>query len=257
MSSQVQKFKALHFESEPLLLGNVWNVQSARILEKQGYKALGTSSYAVAESLGYEDGENIPFDEYLFIIKRIINCTALPLSVDLESGFGHTEELVIENISALYSLGVAGINIEDSVVKNSTRTLVDTTVFAKKLEKISNNLASRNIDMFINLRCDAFLLNIPNKLEEALIRIKAYEPHINGIFLPGITGENDIKHIVGKTKLPLNVLGLPGLPDFNVLQQQGVKRISIGNFMNSHIYNNLEQVCFKIIENRSFSVLFQ
>lgn len=256
MSSQVQRFEALHFESEPLLLGNVWNVQSARVLEKNGYKALGTSSYAVAETFGYADGENIPFDEYLLIIKRIINSTGLPLSVDLESGFGHTDEVVIKNISILYNLGVAGINIEDSIVKNSTRTLASADAFINKLEKISNTLASRNIDMFINLRCDAFLLNVPNKLEEALTRVKMYEPHVNGIFLPGITRENDIKSVIEKTKLPLNVLGLPDLPDFAVLHQLGVKRISIGNFLNSHIYNKMEQACREIVEDGNFSVLF-
>lgn len=258
MISQFQKFKELHNQAEPLLLGNVWNVQSAKVLEKLGYSALGTSSHAVAESLGYEDGENIPFDEYLMIVNRIVKSTNLPVSVDIESGFGATDDEVIENICTLNDLGVVGINIEDSVVNDRVRTLIDSTIFSKKLKNITTALSSKNIEIFINVRCDAFLLDVPNKLQEAKTRLKLYEANtIDGIFLPCITYENDIAEIIATIKTPLNVLGLPNLPDFDTLQKLGVKRISIGNFINGHIYKEMENTCAKINENRNFSILFQ
>lgn len=86
--TNIEVFKELHKSNEPLLLGNVWNPQSAKAYEKLGYKALATSSSAVAHSLGYEDGENMTFDEYLYIIERILRSISIPLTVDLESGYG-------------------------------------------------------------------------------------------------------------------------------------------------------------------------
>jgi 2-methylisocitrate lyase-like PEP mutase family enzyme len=258
MPTQFQKFKELHHQKEPLILGNVWNVQSAKVLEKMGYSAIGTSSYAVAETLGYEDGEKMPFEEYYMLINRIVNSTSLPLSVDLESGFGATDDVVIENLCRLSEIGVVGINIEDSAVTNSGRNFVNSNSFTNKLNAIRNALNSKNIAMFINVRCDAFLLNVPNKVEEAKARIQLYETaNIDGIFLPCITDENEIADIVGSIKSPLNVLGLPTLPDFDTLQKLGVKRISIGNYVNEFIYKEMEKVCHTINESRSFSVLFQ
>lgn len=258
MLSQVQQFKNLHLQNEPLILGNVWNVQSAKILEKVGYEAVGTSSAAIAQTLGYEDGENISFSDYLFIIKRIIYSTKVPVTVDLEAGFGQSADVVIDNICQLYDLGVAGLNIEDSVVQNSIRTLVDENSFTRKLEKITNALASKNIDMFLNIRCDPFLLKATNKLEESLRRIQSYaKTNINGIFLPCITDENDIKEVVKNINLPLNVLCMPGLASFDKLKELGVKRISMGSSVNSATYKKMEEICSHILEQNNFSSVFE
>lgn len=121
-------FKQLHHGEEPLLLGNVWNVESAKVYEKLGYKALATSSSAVALSLGYEDGEQMSFEEYLYIIKRIKASVSIPLSVDLESGYGDIDTIV-SNILKLTEIGVSGINIEDTYVTGGTRKLTDRNIF--------------------------------------------------------------------------------------------------------------------------------
>lgn len=117
MANTIATFKQLHHQSAPLLIGNVWNAQSARVFEKLGYKAIGTSSAAVAESLGYADGQAMSFEEYTFVITRIVKSSALPLSVDLESGYGNDASEIVKNIRVLQSLGVAGVNIEDSAIK--------------------------------------------------------------------------------------------------------------------------------------------
>jgi 2-methylisocitrate lyase-like PEP mutase family enzyme len=97
------------------------------------------------------------------------------------------------------------------------------------------------MELFINVRCDAFLLNLPDTWNEAIKRIRLYEnAGIDGIFLPCITNETDIKKVVEITKLPLNVMCMPDLPDFKRLQELGVKRISMGNFVNGHIYKQME-----------------
>lgn len=257
MMTPFQKFKNLHTSEKFFLLGNVWNVQSALVYEKMGLKALGTSSYAVAHSLGYEDGENMPFDEYLYIIKRIKASTQIPLSVDLEAGYGETSESIVNNIQALHKIGVAGINIEDSSVSANERKIKDPKEFALQLEQISNELSNRGIEMFLNVRCDSFIMNLPDALSEAMLRIKLYEQaQIDGLFIPCITREEDIESIAKATELPLNVLCVPGLPNFERLQLLGVKRISTGNFVNSKIYTDMEHIAGKMIADQDCNLLF-
>ena len=257
MISQFQKFKDLHYQNEPFILSNVWNAQSAKISEKIGFKSVGTSSAAIAHSLGYEDGENMPFSDYLFIIENIKKSIKIPLSVDLESGYGNDEKTIMANILKLANRGVVGINIEDSIIKNNIRTLENEIVFSEKLHIVSNYLKTNNIEMFVNVRTDTFLLNCENPMSETLKRIKLYEKfNIDGIFLPCITNQNQIKEIVENTKLPINVMCMPELPNFDILKSVGVKRISMGNFINDYIYKNMEQISEKIIKEKSFHSLF-
>ncbi|MBJ2123806.1 isocitrate lyase/phosphoenolpyruvate mutase family protein [Flavobacterium sp. IB48] len=258
MTTRFEEFKKLHYNEIPLLLGNVWNVQSALQYEKLGFKALGTSSAAIASDLGYEDGENMPFEDYFFMIRRIKSAVKIPLSIDLEAGYGDTVEEIVANILRLHEIGIVGINIEDSVVINSKREITETESFAAKLKSIAENLKKKNIEMFINVRSDVFLLDLPNKIEESKYRLKQYEmAGVDGIFLPCITNENDIKEIAETTKLPLNVMCMPNLPNFEKLTLLGVKRISMGNFANAFLNKQLEKVTLQLLERNSFSPIFE
>ncbi|CAH0167876.1 isocitrate lyase/phosphoenolpyruvate mutase family protein [Chryseobacterium sp. Bi04] len=250
-------FKELHQGEEPLLLGNVWNVQSAGIYEKSGCKALATSSSAMALSLGYEDGEEMSFEEYFYIIKRIKESVSIPLSVDLESGYGNTEEIIVSNIIRLLEIGIAGINLEDTYVVDGRRQLLNREVFAEKLKNIFSTLKDRRSDVFINIRTDPFLLGMENALEETLKRVKLFEElKADGVFVPCISNENDIKAVVSATQLPVNVMAVPGLPDFSVLKKLGVKRITSGAFLNRYVYQQLEIMSENIKNNKSFATLF-
>jgi len=256
--TNIQIFKELHQNDEPLLLGNVWSPQSAKIYEKLGYKALATSSSAVAHSLGYEDGENMSFDEYLYIVERILKSISIPLTVDLEGGYGKTVDAIVSNISKLAEIGAVGINIEDSFIVDGTREIADKEVFSEKLKSIISKLKEANVEMFINVRTDTFLLGLENPVEETLERIKLFEEAgVDGIFVPCITAENDIETIVNSTKIPVNVMCMPELPDFRTLQNLRVKRISSGNFVNGYIYKNLEEKGREIMQKQSFLPIFK
>ncbi|MBP2616276.1 isocitrate lyase/phosphoenolpyruvate mutase family protein [Chryseobacterium jejuense] len=250
-------FKNLHQNNEPLLLGNVWNVQSARVLEKAGYKALATSSSAVAMSLGYEDGEQMSFEEYFYIIKRIKASVSIPLSVDLEGGYGNTHEIIVSNIIQLLEIGVVGINLEDSCMVDGKRELLNSDVFFKKLSNILSALKERRSEIFINVRTDPFLLGIENALEETVKRIELFEKlDVDGVFVPGMTHIEDIKTVVNATSLPINVMCLADLPGFEILKTLGVKRITSGAFLNNHIYRELERISNTVTNNKSFAALF-
>lgn len=253
----IQRFRELHQQDEPLLIGNVWNVQSARAYEKLGYQAVATSSSAVAFSLGYEDGENMSFDEYLYIVERILKSITIPLSVDLEGGYGKTVEEIVSNISRLVEAGVVGINIEDSVIIDGTRKLLGTQDFYEKLNAVILKLKERYIDIFINVRIDPFLLGVEDPIEETINRMKIIEEvGADGIFVPCITEVYDIENVIETSKLPFSVMCMPGLPDFKTLKRLGVKRISSGNFLNGYIYGQLETALKAIGEAGSFSPIF-
>lgn len=250
-------FKQLHYGEEPLLLGNVWNVESAGVYEKLGYKALATSSSAVALSLGYEDGEQISFEEYFYIIKRIKASVSIPLSVDLEAGYGLENNTIVSNILKLLEIGVSGINIEDTYVIEGERKLTEKNIFCERLKDIFIKLGENRDKIFINVRTDPFLLNMENALEETLERIKLFEEFkADGVFVPGVISENDIRTIAASTGLPVNVMGLPDLPDFDTLKKLGVKRITSGAFVYRQIYKELEKTVQKITDERSFSTFF-
>lgn len=257
MQNKIDLFRKYHHQSSPLILGNVWDVPSAKLYENLKFSAIGTSSAAVAAMMGYEDGQNIPFDEYLTIIQKITENVQIPVTVDLEAGFGDTAEQIVANIEQLNKLGIVGINLEDSIVKNDVRVLVDAELFAVKLEKIREALQANNLEVFINLRSDSFLLQLPNALEESLRRIEIYKDHIDGIFLPCITEAAHIRQITAQIDLPLNVMCMPDLLDFKTLTDLGVSRISMGNFMHSFLSEKLEEATKSIIDKQNFSPLFE
>jgi 2-methylisocitrate lyase-like PEP mutase family enzyme len=256
MLSKFETFRDLHQSSELFVLPNVWNVKSSLFFQEKGVPAIATSSAAVAGSLGYEDGEEMPFSDYLFVVKRILSSVEIPLSVDIEMGYGKTEEEIYANIFRLIELGVVGINIEDSAGDGSGRILKDAKLFARMIENIRTRLVLANLNLFINIRCDTYILNVENKQQETRRRLMVYEAAgADGIFLPCIHLEEDIAEAVTHTKLPLNVMCIPGLPDFGTLNKLGVKRVSMGPFLFNRIYDNMDRVFHEIMAGKNFSPL--
>lgn len=254
MPSNFEKFKNLHHSSGLFVLPNAWNAKSALLFQENNFPAIATSSAAVAVSLGYADGEEMPFSDYLFIISRIASSLKIPLSVDIETGYGKSGEEIYNNILKLVDLGVVGINIEDSIIHKSGRVLKDEKLFAKTVEYIKNKLVADNLNLFINIRCDTYILNVENKNQETIKRLKVYESTgADGIFLPCIANEEDIAEAVSNTRLPLNVMCIPGLPDFETLNKLGVKRASMGPFLFNQVYKNVTESSQAITIAKSFS----
>ena len=245
-------FKNLHNQEKPLLIANVWDAVSAQNAEKLNFQALGTSSSAVAAILGYQDGEQISFDQLEFMAKHIAAATSLPLSVDMEGGYSRNPSEIADNIKRLADIGVVGINFEDSVVAEK-RIQLQKDEFVKTLQTVKNLLEQKQVEMFLNVRTDAFLVGNPNPVEETIPRIKAYEEAgADGIFVPFIKENTDIQQVTSSTKLPINVLSMAGLPDFQALQELGVKRISMGGFVFKHMYQYHSATLEKILKGELF-----
>lgn len=257
MRSNFETFKALHHSENLFMLPNAWDAKSTLLLQENQFPAVATSSAAVAGGLGYEDGEDMPFADYLFVIKRILSAVKIPVSVDMEMGYGKTKEEILSNLKKLVELGVAGINIEDSAIDNAKRSLKDAKEFAGTIEYIKSKLESERLELFINLRCDTYLLNIDDKQKETVRRLKIYESTgADGIFLPCISNEDDITNAVSNTKLPINVMCIPGLPDFDTLNKLGIKRVSMGPFLFNSVYKKAAELSREVIDNGNFSSLF-
>ena len=250
-------FTELHYQNKPLLIANVWDAASAILAHQSGYQAMGTSSAASAATLGYEDGEAMSFDEVLYIVTRIQSVSNLPLSVDVEAGFGGTADEITTHLKRLAQLGVVGVNLEDSRVVNGVRQLVDAVAFSSQLKEIRDALNDESYQLFINIRTDTYLLNHEHALQETLLRGRLYEASgANGLFVPCLTSEKDIKTFSKELNIPLNVMCMPDLPTFERLGEMGVRRISMGNFVHSAIQSKLKDLMLLIQSQQTFAGVF-
>ena len=249
-------FKQRHQQNDPLIICNVWDVASAKIAEELKFEAIGTSSAAIAASRGLKDAEELPFDELLCLVTRIANNSALPLTVDIEAGYERKPIKIVENIISLAQAGAIGINIEDSVV-GLERTLVNSVEFAKSVSYIKKHLLGMGLEIFINVRVDTFLLGVPDCVSHTKERISLYESAgADGIFIPCLEKEQDIKEVVAMTDLPINIMCMPNLPDFKTLHELGVKRISMGNFIFDDMLLHLKRRLSSINVQQSFASIF-
>jgi len=254
MSSSFKTFKSLHTSDSMLILPNAWDAESAILFQKNNYRAVGTSSAGVAASLGYADGEQMPFSDYLVTVRRITASVKLPVTIDMEMGYGKTNESIYANLVKLMELGVVGINLEDSTLASGKRKLREATDFAQTLNYLKTKLSAEKQALYINVRCDTFLLNVKDKEEETTRRLKVYESAgADGIFLPGISKTNDIARVVAETRLPLNVMSLPGLPALHKLEKLGVKRLSMGPFLHDKVYQRAGELAKKVIGQKSIA----
>lgn len=223
-------------------------ISSRDCFGKQRFNSIATTSGAIAESLGYKDEEQIPFEELFYVVQRIKSCTSIPISVDLERGYTNDAEVLTAQIQQLIDIGVSGINLEDAQGEN---------IYLKKLDAIKNYLLKTGQQLFLNARTDVFLQKLELPLETTLRRAKLYQDaRADGLFVTAVPDLETIRKIVQATTLPVNVVGLAKLYSVADLAASGVKRISMAVFLYKAAYNQLETLANEIIKERSTGVLF-
>lgn len=209
-NQKVRYFRDLHTKNKPLVLFNVWNVESAIALSNF-IKIIPTSSYAMSNSYGYQDGENMPFEEIVAYAKEMQEENSL-VSIDIESGYASSLKELERNIRVLMENGVIGINIEDKI-KNSNN-LFDTNEQCERITCIKNIREKIGMDLFINVRTDIYFLEDQSQtnlsqecLQQALNRIKAYgNAGADGVFLPGLINKDHIRLLTENTQVPINMM---------------------------------------------------
>lgn len=235
-------FKALHEQKNPLILYNCWDVASAKAIEQAGSQAIATSSFSMADAWGYSDGEQLPFEQVLWMISRMADHVSLPLTVDIEGGYAVNEDVLASNMERLFQLDICGINFEDQKVNHPEDELWDTIEQSSRIRMIQQVAAKLQKKVFINARTDIFFKSTKPSLDlvnEAIERTCAYaEAGADGIFIPGLTDPSLISHFVQRSPLPVNVMVMDGMIPLIELQELGVKRISYG----PHSYFRTQQI---------------
>jgi methylisocitrate lyase len=216
----------------PLVLFNAWDAGSARAVADAGAAAIATGSWSVAASQGYDDGERLPLAYALDNLRRIVGAVALPVTIDLESGYGEAADAVAATVAAAIEAGAVGCNLEDSFPADGS--LRDIGAQAARLAAARRAADRAGVALFINARTDVFFQKPPAAhdtamVEAALLRARAYaDAGADGLFTPGVVADALIASLAEASPLPLNVMAMPGLADRARLADLGVARISHG-----------------------------
>ncbi|MGH9394505.1 MAG: isocitrate lyase/PEP mutase family protein [Terriglobales bacterium] len=227
LAARAQRLRELHRGERPLLLANAWDVASARLVEAMGFPAVATSSAAIANSLGYPDGERISRAEMLEVVARIARAVQVPVTADMEAGYGDDLEACAR---ALIAAGATGLNFEDS---RGEVELIPLEQQAERITRLLAAAAAAGVPLVLNARCDAFFLKAPGGFEpfaEAVRRARAYRAAgAECIFLPGLKDLGSVRRFLEASPGPLNLLGGPGMPAVAEMAAAGVQRVSLGS----------------------------
>jgi len=231
-AEKAEQFRKLHHGPRMLLLPNAWDVASARILEEAGFPAIATSSAGVAASLGYPDGQRISRREMLGMVERIAQAVRVPVTADLEAGYGKTPEDMAELVKEIVAAGAVGLNFED-VTGDDESSHVDLALQVKKIRTLRDVSASLGVPLVINARTDIYLMPIgeaATRFERTVERLRAYrEAGADCLFAPGVSDKDTIRNLVKALVAPLNILVSQGCPSLAELEQIGVARASAGS----------------------------
>ena len=229
---KAEQFRALHIAGKPLVLFNVWDAGSAKAVAAAGATAIATGSWSVANAHGFADGERIPRALAIDNLRRIATAVDLPVTVDLESGYGETPEAVGETIRLAIDAGAIGCNLEDSFPANGALREI-----AGQCDRIRNARRAAdacNVRLFINARTDVFFQRSHEQHHEAMVResaerARAYaEAGADGLFAPGLEDIALIGELARASPLPLNIMVSGATPPLRVLAEHGVARVSHG-----------------------------
>lgn len=232
--SNAETFHALHKGPQILILPNVWDAMSAKIVEGAGAKAIATSSAAVAWSHGYADGHDLPFELLLRTAGEIVRVVKAPVTCDSEGGYAETPDAAAQNIRRLIDAGVVGINLEDGREPHD--------LHIRKIAAIRQAANASGVNLFINARTDVYLKSLApadKRVGETLRRAAAMrDAGASGVFVPGAPAA-DIPALAKEIPLPLNVMGWAGVPSAMELQGMGVKRLSAATNMARAVWATL------------------
>jgi 2-methylisocitrate lyase-like PEP mutase family enzyme len=230
--SKANSFRAMHRGDKILVLPNAWDVASARVFEEAGFGAIATTSGGVAFSLGYPDGQKISREEMLARAGRIAKALKVPVTADVESGYGHRPEDAAQTARDVIAAGVVGMNLED-VSGDAANPLVDLSLQLEKIRAVREAALKTGVLLVLNARTDVYLLEVgapEERYDLAVRRLLAYrDAGADCVFAPGLRDADTIGRIVRDLKCPVNILAGPGSPAIPELGKLGVARVSVGS----------------------------
>jgi 2-methylisocitrate lyase-like PEP mutase family enzyme len=221
-------FRALHSAAKILLLPNIWDVASARTIEAAGFSAIATTSAGIAFSLGYPDGERISRETMLQAVARIAAAVKVPVTADIEAGYGNRPEDAAQTAREVIGAGAVGMNLEDGT-HDAQHPLLDLSLQLEKIRAVREASA----EVVLNARTDVYLLPVGDPraaYDLALQRLSAFrDAGADCVFLPGLADPAIIGRMAADLNFPLNILAGPGSPSLPELKSLGVARVSLGS----------------------------
>jgi 2-methylisocitrate lyase-like PEP mutase family enzyme len=234
--------RALHVPGKPLILPNAWDAASAVAVREAGFPAVATGSAAVARVLGYEDHEATPVAEMLAAVARVVRVVDVPVTADMERGYGLEPAELVERLLAT---GAVGCNLEDSDPRSGE--LVEAGRQAAFLAEVR---AAAGQALVINARIDAYIRGEPNAAE-AVHRARRYlEAGADCVYPIGLAAEAGIEALVGEVGGPVNILFRPGAPTLERLAELGVARVSYGHGLHEAAHEYAVRMIRAVSEGR-------
>jgi 2-methylisocitrate lyase-like PEP mutase family enzyme len=225
-------FRSMHRGVKILVLPNAWDVASARVFEDAGFGAIATTSAGVAFSLGYPDGQKIRRDEMLARIARIAKAVKVPVTADVEAGYGDRPEDAERTTREVIEAGAVGMNLEDST-GDADRPLTDLSRQVERVRAVKAAALKTGVFLLLNARTDVYLAEVgapETRYDETVRRLVAYrDAGADCVFVPGLRDTDTIGRLVKDVKCPLNILVGPGSPTVSALEKLGVARVSVGS----------------------------
>ncbi len=247
VSAKRRRFRELHEQEGGFVLVNPWDLGSARVLEAQGFQALATTSQGAAAALGRRDGQ-ITRDEAIAHARELNGATALPLSADLENGFGDTPEDAAATVAAAAAAGVAGCSIEDW---GEDAGLYPFDLAVERVRAAAEAVADEPDRVLLTARCENHLRGNPD-LGDTIKRLQAFqEAGADALYAPALVAPDDIRSVLASIDRPLNVLLIPGGPSVNEILALGVQRISVGSALAWAAYAALVEASNELLAGES------
>ncbi len=259
-AEKAEKLRKLHHGPPIMALPNAWDAVSARILEELGYPAVATSSAAVAFAHGYPDGQRISRGEMLDAVARITRAVRVPVTADLESGYGKTPEEIADFTRAMVAAGAVGLNFED-VTGDDESSHVELGLQVRNIRAIRETSAAVGVPVVINARTDVYLMPIGpagTRFERTVERLHAYrEAGADCLFVPGLCDRETIAKLVKALGAPLNILASQGCPSLDELEKMGVARVSAGSSAMRAAMGAFQRVAKDWLAHGSYDSLLQ
>ena len=265
MSVQQQLEKAellrkLHHGPKMLVLPNAWDVASARVVEQLGFPVIATTSAGVAASLGYTDGQKVSRDEMLEVVGRIARAVNVPVTVDMEAGYGTAAKEMVETTKALLEAGGVGLNFED-IHGADESSHVPLELQLEKIQAIRETAASAGVPVVLNARTDIYLMPIgpeETRFERTTERLRAYrQAGADCLFAPGVSDRETIAKLVKAVDGPLNILLTPTCPSLSELEKMGVARVSAGSALMRASIGMARRAAKEMMDERATRALFE
>ena len=258
-AKKAEQFRKLHRGPHLLVLPNAWDVASARILEELGYPAIATTSAGVAFSLGYPDGQRVSREQMLEVVARIARAVRVPVTADMEAGYGTTVQDMSVTAKALIAAGAIGMNLED-VTGDDESSQVEITLQVEKIRAIRDTASSLGVPIVLNARTDIYLMPIgpaETRFDRTVERLRAYrQAGADCLFAPGLRDGETIRKLVATLDGPLNILLMPGGPSLEELEKMGVARASAGSAVMRATLSLVQRIGKELMQAGSCDFLF-